>query len=365
MTSAYDLIVIGGGIIGCACAEAASAEGMRVLVLEPGVVGGGTTAASMGHLVSVDGEPAELALAAYSQHCWEPLHDLPGIEYSRCGTLWIASDDADMARVPGMRERLGAVGVHAESVTASELYTLEPLLAPGLAGGLLVPSEGVLYPPAAARRLLERACQRGATLRHARVGTIEDAGMVLTDGERVSGPVVVATGGDVPHLLPELPIRLRRGHLVITERYPRRIRHQLVQLHYADSTHGEADSVAFNVQPRPTGQILIGSSREYGADTTDISLPMVRRMLHCAFQFLPGLRSLNASRIWAGLRPATPDGLPYIGRVSGRRDVWVAAGHEGLGVTTAPGTARLLIDLILGRQPAIDPRPYAPARMPS
>ncbi|HEX7325694.1 MAG TPA: FAD-dependent oxidoreductase [Rhodanobacteraceae bacterium] len=363
MTSGCDLIVVGGGIIGCACADAASAEGMRVLVLEPEVVGGGTTAASMGHLVAVDGEPAELALAAYSQQCWEPLHELPDIEYSRCGTLWIASDDTDLARVPGMQARLAAVGVQAQPVDATALYALEPSLTPGLAGGLLVPGEGVLYPPTAARRLLERACQRGATLRRARVGSIDDGSVVLADGERIAGQIVVATGGDLPHLLPALPIRLRRGHLVITERYPRHIHHQLVQLHYADSAHGEADSVAFNVQPRPTGQILIGSSREYGADTTAISLPMLRRMLHRAFEFLPGLRALNALRVWAGLRPATTDGLPYIGRMPGRRDVWVGAGHEGLGVTTAPGTARLIVDLMLGRKPAIDPRPYDPARV--
>ncbi|RXD60017.1 D-amino-acid oxidase, partial [Xanthomonas perforans] len=88
----------------------------------------------------------------------------------------------------------------------------------------------------------------------------------------------------------------------------------------------------------------------------------LQQMLQRAFAYLPVLRELQAIRVWTGLRPATPDGRPYLGVVPGRRDVWVAAGHEGLGVTTALGSARLIVDSLLGRTPAIDPAPYAPAR---
>jgi glycine/D-amino acid oxidase-like deaminating enzyme len=89
---------------------------------------------------------------------------------------------------------------------------------------------------------------------------------------------------------------------------------------------------------------------------------MVRRMLLRAFEFLPALRQLQALRIWTGFRPTTADGKPYLGPVPGRRGVWVAAGHEGLGVTTALGSAQLLIDGLMEKKPAIDPRPYLPAR---
>lgn len=363
VTGHYDLVVVGAGIVGAACADAASAQGMHVLVVEPGVVGGGVTAASMGHLVAVDGLAAELALAAYSQTLWAALTNLPGAEYSRCGTLWVASNGDDLARIPAKRARLAQVGIAAEALDAVQLHELEPALAPGLAGGLLVADEAVVYPPAVARELVARACRRGATLRRAHAMAVGDHAVTLDDGSRVAGEVLVATGCALSALLPELPLRPRKGHLVITERYPGTVRHQLVQMHYTDSAHGEADSVAFNVQPRPTGQILVGSSREYGNSDTGVSWSMVQRMLRCAFDFLPGLRQLDALRIWTGLRPATSDGLPYIGRVPGRRGVWVAAGHEGLGVCTAPGTARLLVDQMLGRQPAIDAQPFDPARV--
>ena len=74
---------------------------------------------------------------------------------------------------------------------------------------------------------------------------------------------------------------------------------------------------------------------------------------------------MRAIRIWTGFRPATPDGRPYLGAVPGTRNLWVAAGHEGLGITTALGSARLLMDLFLGRAPLIDPAPYSPARVAS
>jgi len=228
-----------------------------------------------------------------------------------------------------------------------------------------VPREAVVYPPRVASYLVQRAQSRGTRLYAGRrAQSLPRGGVQLDDGTRLSGPVLIATGCALPALLPNLPMRARKGHLVITDRYPSLIRHQLLELGYADSAHGDADSsVAFNVQPRPTGQILIGSSREFHANDTAVSSAMVQRMLERSFAFVPKLRELQALRIWTGFRPTTPDGRPYLGAVPGTTDQWVAAGHEGLGVTTALGSARLMIDLIQRRQPAIDPAPYSPSRL--
>ncbi|WP_313341386.1 FAD-dependent oxidoreductase [Stenotrophomonas sp.] len=360
----HDLIIVGAGIVGAACAEAAAAEGLRVALVEPGPVGGGATAAAMGHLVAMDDDPAELALSAYSLGLWERYAQLKDAEFSRCGTLWVARNARELEAVPAKIARLAQAGIVAGRIDAAQLYALEPNLVPGLAGGMRVPGEAVVYPPRMARYLVDQACQRGARL-HAgrRVVALLDHGVRLDDGEVLSGPVLVTTGVDLPQLLPELPVRPRKGQLVITDRYPGVVHHQLLALDYADSAHGDAEtSVAFNVQPRPTGQILIGSSRQFNVSHREVSLPLLRQMLDQAFAFLPVLRELHAIRIWTGLRPATPDGRPYVGQVPGRRDVWVAAGHEGLGVTTALGTARLIVDGLLGSTPAIDPTPYRPDR---
>jgi len=360
----YDLVVVGAGIVGAACADYASAQGLRVAMVEPGPVGGVATAAAMGHLVAMDDDPAELALAHYSLGLWDEFVDLPQAEFSRCGTLWVASNADEYASIPAKLARLAAVGVVAEQVDAEQLYRLEPALAPGLAGGMRVPNEAVVYPPGVARYLVDRAIARGAAWYPQRAHQLTGSGVRLNDGTKLDGNVLIATGCALPQLLPELPVRGRKGHLVITDRHPGLVHHQLLELGYADSAHGDADSsVAFNVQPRPTGQILIGSSREYGSQTSDISMAMVRRMLARTLQFLPGLNGLDALRIWTGFRPVSVDGLPYLGKVPQRANLWVAAGHEGLGVTTALGSARLVIDQMLGNVPAIDPRPYDPMRV--
>ncbi len=363
--ASFDLIVVGAGIIGASCADEASARGMRVAIVEPGPIGGGATAAAMGHLVAMDDDPAELALANYSLHHWEAFAGLRAAEFSRCGTLWVARNHRELEAAGIRAARLQAAGNEARVIDAPSLYELEPALVPGLAGGLLVPREAVVYPPRVANHLVQCAQSRGARLfAGRRVVALPRGGVQLDDRSRLLGPTLVATGCALPALLPMLPMRARKGHLVITDRYPGLLRHQLLELGYADSAHGDADSsVAFNVQPRPTGQILIGSSREFSATDAAVSPSMVQRMLERSFAFVPKLRDLQALRIWTGIRPTTPDGRPYLGAVPGAADQWVAAGHEGLGVTTALGSAKLMIDLIQGRQPAIDPAPYAPHRM--
>lgn len=363
--NAYDLIVAGAGIVGASCADEAAAAGLRVAIVEPGTIGGGATACAMGHLVAMDDDPTELALARLSLERWEAFVELAEAEFSRCGTLWVAENAAQAAGITARVAHINAAGGEAHALDARQLREAEPSLAPDLCAGMLIPREAVVYPPRMAQHLARRACARGAVLHHGRaVRRLGAYSATLDDGTVLHGPVLVATGCALPQLVPELPLRPRKGHLVITDRYPGTLHHQVLELGYADSAHGnEGNSVAFNVQPRPTGQLLVGSSREFGIDDAAVSPYVLARMLRRAFRFMPALRDLQAIRAWTGFRPATPDGRPYLGAVPGREGLWVAAGHEGLGVTTAPGSAQLLLDLILGRTPAIDPAPYAPARM--
>jgi glycine/D-amino acid oxidase-like deaminating enzyme len=158
-------------------------------------------------------------------------------------------------------------------------------------------------------------------------------------------------------------VRKRKGHLVITDRYPGFVRHQLVELGYLKSAHStSSDSVAFNIQPRITGQMLIGSSRQFDAEDSNVDQPLLNRMLARAFQYLPGLEKLAAIRAWTGHRAATPDKLPIIGPSQESDRIWLATGHEGLGITTSLATGRLLADQLLGRPSKIPVLPYSPAR---
>jgi D-hydroxyproline dehydrogenase subunit beta len=137
-----------------------------------------------------------------------------------------------------------------------------------------------------------------------------------------------------------------------------------VELGYLRSAHSASgDSVAFNVQPRRTGQILIGSSRQYGAEHKVVDNSMLVRMLRRAQEYMPGLAEMSAVRAWTGFRAATADKLPLIGQWTGDKSVFLATGHEGLGITTSLGTARILADQITGAKPEIPVEPYLPSRI--
>jgi glycine/D-amino acid oxidase-like deaminating enzyme len=358
-------IVVGAGIVGAACAEALAEGGCHVTVLEAAFPGAGATGAAMGHLVVLDDSEAQFALTAFSRRLWrERAASLPAqVEDDPCGTLWVAADDEEMEHVRRKAAFYEARGERAEVLDAAALHEAEPQLRPGLAGALRVPGDRVVYPPAAARALLEGVKRRGVEVwTGLRVERIEPGRVRCCGGRKLEADVVVAAAGvEAPRLVPGLPIAPRKGHLVITDRYPGFLRHQVIELGYLKSAHTlTRESVACNVQPRKTGQLLIGSSRELVGWDETINGPLRARMLRRAAEYVPGLSRLRALRSWIGFRPTTPDHLPLVGMWE--PGLWVAAGHEGLGVTTAPGTARLLAALVLGRTPPLDPAPFDPRR---
>lgn len=363
----YDVVIVGAGIVGAACADAFAGRGLRVAVVDRDVVGSGATAAGMGHIVVMDDSDAQFALTSYSQQLWQQLRpELPDdVEYEEAGTIWVAADEEEMTEVLRKREYYQKRGVAVAVMDARQLKEAEPNLRDGLAGGLLVSGDAVLYPPCAARFLIGRAQQRGAKLKlGASVVQISEGSVRLNDGQEVAGGIVVnAAGANAAELTAGIDVKKRKGHLVITDRYPGFLRHQLVELGYLKSAHSVSrDSVAFNVQPRRTGQILIGSSRQYGAEHKEVDQVMLTNMVRRAQEYMPALGSMSAVRVWTGFRAATPDKLPLIGLCPGYKSVFLATGHEGLGITTSLGTARILVDQVTGSKPEIAVEPYLPSR---
>ena len=361
-----DVIVVGAGVVGAACARALARDGLRVQVLEAAFPGSGATAAGMGHIVVMDDSDAQFALTSYSRALLaDEAGELPAAcELDVCGTLWIAENEAQLAAITDKAAYHEAHGVRTEVLDAHAVADAEPNLRPGLAGALRVPDDAVVYPPALAAWFLDGARAAGADVRIGEGVEGIVAGGVNVRGElRPAGRVVLAAGAQSARLVPGLPVVPRKGHLVITDRYPDFCRHQLVELGYLTSAHtmGGA-SVAFNVQPRRTGQLLIGSSRELVGWDATVNRAIVAEMLARAADFMPGITGLSAIRTWTGFRPATEDKLPLIGRWDDVDGLWLAVGHEGLGITTALGTAAVLADLMAARQPAIVPSPYSPSR---
>jgi len=367
--AAVDVAIVGGGVVGCACAHAATQAGLRVAVFEAQRIGAGATAAGMGHLVTIDDDPAEFALACLSMRLWRAWSDWGAIERRATGTLWLAETVAQREAAHAKLARLRGAGLDADWLEPDALHAAEPRLARDLAGALRVSGDEVAYGPELAARLAAGVRAAGGRVAEMTpVASLRDDGLQLADGTRVvAGHVLLAAGCDSPRLWPArapLPLRPRKGQLAITDRHPGYIAHALVELGYIDAAHGDADeSVAFNAQPRVSGQVLLGSSRSFADTRPALDTALLARMVRRAQRFLPDIGQLQMLRCWAGFRPATPDGRPIIGRIPGGRDnQWVATGHEGLGLTTATGTASVWLDLLRGRAPAIDPAPYAPSR---
>jgi glycine/D-amino acid oxidase-like deaminating enzyme len=366
------ITVVGAGIVGAACARSLATHGANVTIVESRFPGGGATAAGMGHVVVMDDSPAQLALTSRSRDLWNRLAaDLPPeAEFRLTGTLWVAADADEMEEAERKRRLLLAAGIAADLLDADRLAKAEPNLRTGLAGGLLVPDDAVLYPPPAAAWMIADAVARGSTLlRESPVGEVtapdlSPGSVRLTDGRVIAGDaVILAAGIDSVRLLPELPLRPRKGHLVITDRAEGFLTRQVIELGYVKRAHDVGtDSVAFNVQPRATGQLLIGSSRQIDVSDRGIDHAILQRMLDRCLDFMPGLGSLPGIRAWTGFRAATPDGLPLVGPCPGRPGIWLATGHEGLGITTSLATAELLAAQLLGAACPLDAAASLPAR---
>ncbi|MEU5126811.1 NAD(P)/FAD-dependent oxidoreductase [Streptomyces mobaraensis] len=372
-----DVIVVGAGVVGAACAHYAARAGLSVTVIDRGPVAGGTTGAGEGNLLVSDKEPGpELQLALLSTRLWRELTDvLPAaVEYEAKGGLVVAADAAGADALRAFAARQAAAGVTALDVPADRLRGLEPHLAPGLAGGVHYPQDAQVQPALAAAHLLRAAGGR------VRVRTGEPVTAVLTGrGGAVHGvrtpagavhaPYVVNAagtwGGDVARLAgAHLPVLPRRGFVLVTEPLPRVVRHKVYAADYV--TDVASDSAALQtsavVEGTPAGPVLIGASRERVGFDRALSTEALRRLAAGATALFPVLRTVRATRTYAGFRPYLPDHLPAIGPDPHVPGLLHACGHEGAGIGLAPATGALIAALLTGDRPPVDPGPFTPGR---
>ena len=362
------VVIVGAGIIGAACAWEIARIGQPVTVLESETVASGTSCRAMGHLGVYDESDAQLALSAFARVCWDSVApDLPApVEYVRRGSLWVATDEAELAEAERRRVRLKARGLDGDVLDAAALYAAEPNLRPGLSGGLRVPGDAVIDPTEATRYFVERAIATGATVRtRAPVANLVDGGVVLRDGSHVRADrVVVATGWQTPALLPGLPVRPRKGHIALTAPRPGFVQHNLSEIGYMAETRPTAgDSISLVVQPRASGRYLFGATRQFAGPSTDVDPSVIEALRRTIYAFVPGLADLALERTWAGLRPAGPDSVPLIGPWPEHPSWVLATGHEGIGITTSLATGRLVAEIVAGLSPSVPLEPYDPARV--
>ncbi|WP_275674746.1 NAD(P)/FAD-dependent oxidoreductase [Streptomyces sp. MUM 178J] len=377
MRDAPDLIVVGAGVVGAACAYYAARAGLSVTVIDRGPVSAGATGAGEGNLLVSDKEPGpELKLALLSTGLWRELAELlpPAVEYEPKGGVVIASDEAGMASLRDFAARQSRAGVTAHELPAGRLHELEPHLAPDLAGGFHYPQDAQVMPALAAAHLLRAGGERVRLLLGEEVtGLITGANGEVRGVRTPSGPVrapcVVNAagpwGGRFARLAGvELPVLPRRGFVLVTEPLPRVVRHKVYAADYV--TDVASGSAALQTSPvvegTPAGPVLIGSSRERVGFDRSLSAEALRRLAAGATALFPVLAGVRALRAYAGFRPYLPDHLPAIGPDPRAPGLLHACGHEGAGIGLAPATGLIIARCVTGGEPPLDLRPFRPER---
>ncbi|MFP1624725.1 NAD(P)/FAD-dependent oxidoreductase [Streptomyces sp. 5K101] len=372
-----DVIVIGAGVVGAACAFYAARAGLTVTVVDRGSVAGGTTGAGEGNLLVSDKGPGpELELALLSTGLWRELAaDLPKeIEYEPKGGLVVASGEAAMCALRDFAAGQEKAGVTTQEVPKDRLRELEPHLASGLAGGFLYPQDAQVMPALAAAHLLRAGGDRvrlrlGEEVTGVLTGSAGEVRGVRTPTGEIHAPYVVNAagtwGGELARLAGvDLPVLPRRGFVLVTEPLPRVVRHKVYAADYvADVASGSAAlQTSAVVEGTPAGPVLIGASRErVGFDRT-LSTEVLRRLAAGATALFPVLATVRAMRTYAGFRPYLPDHLPAIGpdpRVPG---LLHACGHEGAGIGLAPATGVIVAACLADGEPPLDIHPFRPER---
>jgi glycine/D-amino acid oxidase-like deaminating enzyme len=373
-----DVVVVGAGVVGAACAYHLAAAGARVRLLEGAHVASGSSGACEGNVLGWDKElERELPLALRSADLWAQLAErLPDdFEYDRKGSVVVAESPEELTAAAERARVLSGLGVVGEVLDAEALRREEPYAAHDLPGGVLYPGDAQLEPRLATAALARAAAAAGAELatgvdvtRIVRGNDGRATGIETGAGTVAAGTVVVAAGVWTPNLLESaglhVPVTPRKGQVVVLERSPVRFRRKLSEAGYFAAVKADdaALQVAMVVESTPSGTALLGSSRQHVGFDRSVEIGVAGAIARRAARFFPVLHDARALRVYAGLRPLTPDHVPIIGPFREAPNVCVATGHEGAGIGLAPATGELVAAWATGAASPLPLEWYSPDR---
>jgi len=412
--SKSDFLIVGGGVIGTACAYYLTERGAKVTLIDRGEVGFGCSYGNGGLIVpshsfplSMPGtlsqagkwllkpdsplyikprlswqliswllrflrystrahlEHAVTALASLSSHSIELFDQLAAaartrMRYEKNGSLYVFSTEAGMQHGREELEILRRHGVHGRELDEGALRELEPSVIGPVYGGTHYENEAQAEPLAVVQTFARLIEERGGVVLpgtelidwHCSGRRIK--GVRTTRGTLRVGQIILAGGAWSPQLTRTLglnvPIQGGKGYAVTIEPFTPSPRIPVLVL-----------EARIGVTPRADSVRLAGTLELAGLDET-INVRRVDAIIHGARQFFALPEALKVVEVWRGLRPCTPDGLPLIGRHDRWENLTIAAGHNMLGLTLGPATGHLVADLLTGQTPAVDPAPFRPGR---
>jgi len=361
------IVVVGGGIIGCATAYELARAGCAVTLLERATPGAEASGAAAGMLAPLgDSAPSpfeELAIASWRLYpkVAAELREQTGIdvEHVTRGTIYplFALGEVRLAEARAARHTAKEFGI--EAWDAAEVRDHEPALAANVRGAMFVRGDHWVNNQRLVIAYAQAAVAAGAALRTglsvSRV--VVESGRVrgvVADGERVDGEAVLLaagawTGQLVASFGGRLPVEPKRGQMAALTHVPPLLRH---------CVHGEDVYLV----PRPSGELLVGATVERVGFQGAVTAKAIAGLLGAAIELVPALGDLAISRTWYGFRPWAPDGLPVLGPWPGVEGLWVATAHFRNGILLAPITAQLMTAWITGGKPGMDVGDFLPDR---
>ena len=353
MAQGADVVVIGGGIVGCSIAFALAKAAVRVCVLEQGGFGEESSAAAAGmlsgqHGVTNFGPRYHLHHEARELHATlaEELRDRTGldVQFCRWGLLDLLFTPGEIRAADRCYTAQTQQGLRVERLSREETLRLEPALTPDLQGGIRFADEAHVHNGRLTIALAEAARRAGADLRGG-----EPAVALLRQGDRLVGvqtpsgttpaeTVVVANGAWscplVQTLGLTLPVRPMRGQMLAVRTVPRAVNQVIYGRH-------------MYVVPRPDGETLIGATVEDVGFRKEVTLAGLEELVQAGRRIAPGIMHESVMRTWAGLRAGSPDGLPLVGPVDGLPGLVLAVGHYRNGILLGPLTGLLIKQLLV------------------
>lgn len=366
LSSITDVVIVGGGVIGCSIAYHLRKAGVPVTVVDQGEIGAEASSAAAGLLAPLGslagpGPFADLLLASFALFpaLVPELEDASGIdmEYEQTGALRVVRNPKN---VPNLRKRMKAwqpLGLRMSWLAGEEAHQLEPTLAPDVCAALYAPEEAQIRASQVVKAFAQAAANLGVTLRgHTRITGIQRqqdrvTAIQTSQGETIAcRHLVVASGAWSAQwsewLQIELTVVPQRGQILALRQPAPPLRHIIF---------GEAAYLA----PKQDGIVVVGATREEVGFDKQLTAGGVTWLLSTASRLIPSLEQSAIARMWAGLRPKTPDNLPILGAAPGWQNVTLATGHGSVGIMLSAITGKTLAELLVnGVAPELI-RPFA------
>lgn len=370
-----EVAVIGGGIIGCTVAYYVAKAGLDCLLIEKGDIASGTSSRCDGNISSVDKDPGfDSQMSLISQKLAKELRqelEIP-FEYRSQGSILVCSNDEELEAAKKWVEKQNEAGLSFRMLDRSDIRQESPYFADDIPGGLECEDDALINPYLFCYSLVHRAQKYGLRV-HTRaevkgITKKEDFEIETTKGKFTAKKVVNAAGVWAPFISQmlsiELPIIPRKGHILVGSRAEPVMMRNVMEFGYLMNKFGgkrqvdpvtEKYGVALVLEPTENQNFLVGSSRQFVGYDGRIDFRVVQAIARRALRFFPKMNDFKIIRSYTGLRPWTPDHLPIVSSVDEVPGYYIAAGHEGDGISLATVTGKLIQELILGESKTIIP----------